>query len=110
MTIKMLTSKPSTLFIALSMLITASLLARPVIAQDVTPPPPVTDKTTQKDVDKIRNSVTRIQGIGMEASAKQHSSNSTNSTERSRLRTAHPFETSTITQATPLPTKADPSH
>ena len=70
MTTKMLTSKPSTLFIAFPMLITASLLARPVIAQDVTPPPPVTDKTTQKDVDKIRNSVTRIQGIGMEALGK----------------------------------------
>jgi hypothetical protein len=40
------------------------------VAQDVTPPPPVTDKTTQKDVEKIRNSVTRIQGIGMEALGK----------------------------------------
>ena len=66
----MKTTNPSTLLLALPLLITAALLSSPAVAQDVTPPPQVTDKTTQKDVDKIRNSVTRIQGIGMEALGK----------------------------------------
>ena len=61
---------PSTFAFALSLLVSTALLSSPAVAQDVTPPPPVTDKTTQKDVDKIRNSVTRIQGIGMEALGK----------------------------------------
>ena len=66
----MKTTNPSTLLLALPLLFTVALLSSPAVAQDVTPPPPVTDKTTQKDVDKIRNSVTRIQGIGMEALGK----------------------------------------
>ena len=61
---------PSASAVALSLLVSTALLSSPAVAQDVTPPPPVTDKTTQKDVDKIRNSVTRIQGIGMEALGK----------------------------------------
>ena len=70
MATRMKTTNPSTLLLALPLLFTAALLSSPAVAQDVTPPPPVTDKTTQKDVDKIRNSVTRIQGIGMEALGK----------------------------------------
>lgn len=66
----MKTSNPFNLLLACPVLFSASLLSSPVVAQDVTPPPPVTDKTTQKDVEKIRNSVTRIQGIGMEALGK----------------------------------------
>ena len=61
---------PSAFAVALSLLVSTTLLSSPAVDQDVTPPPPVTDKTTQKDVDKIRNSVTRIQGIGMEALGK----------------------------------------
>jgi hypothetical protein len=66
----MKTANPFNLLLALPFLCSATLLSSPVVAQDVTPPPPVTDKTTQKDVEKIRNSVTRIQGIGMEALGK----------------------------------------
>ena len=66
----MKTANPFNLLLACPLLFSASLLSSPVVAQDVTPPPPVTDKTTQKDVEKIRNSVTRIQGIGMEALGK----------------------------------------
>jgi hypothetical protein len=66
----MKTANPFNLLLALPFLCSATLLSSPVVAQDVTSPPPVTDKTTQKDVEKIRNSVTRIQGIGMEALGK----------------------------------------
>jgi hypothetical protein len=66
----MKTANAFNLLLALPFLCSATLLSSPVVAQDVTPPPPVTDKTTQKDVEKIRNSVTRIQGIGMEALGK----------------------------------------
>lgn len=58
------------LLLVVPMLFGATLLSNPVVAQDVTPPPPDADKTTQKDVEKIRNSVTRIQGIGLEALGK----------------------------------------
>jgi len=51
------------------MLLATTLIAHPALAQDVAPPPE-TDPTTQKNVEKIRNSVTRIQGIGMEALGK----------------------------------------
>ena len=51
------------------MMFATTLIAHPVLAQDVAPPPE-TDPTTQKNVEKIRNSVTRIQGIGMEALGK----------------------------------------
>ena len=66
----MKTGNPFNLLLVLPFLCSATLLSSPVVAQDVTPPPPVTDKTTQKDVEKIRNSVTRIQGIGMDALGK----------------------------------------
>jgi hypothetical protein len=66
----MKTANPFNLLLALPFLCSATLLSSPVVAQYVTSPPPVTDKTTQKDVEKIRNSVTRIQGIGMEALGK----------------------------------------
>lgn len=57
------------LFLAIPMMLATTLIAHPVLAQDVAPPP-ATDPTTQKNVEKIRNSVTRIQGIGMEALGK----------------------------------------
>jgi len=57
------------LFLAIPMLLATTLIAHPALAQDVAPPPE-TDPTTQKNVEKIRNSVTRIQGIGMEALGK----------------------------------------
>ena len=57
------------LFLAIPMMLATTLIAHPVLAQDIAPPP-ATDPTTQKNVEKIRNSVTRIQGIGMEALGK----------------------------------------
>jgi len=66
----MKTANPFNLLLALPFICSATLVSRPVLAQDATPPPPVTDPTTQKDVEKIRNSVTRIQGIGMDALGK----------------------------------------
>ncbi len=51
------------------LLLATTLIAHPALAQDVAPPPE-TDPTTQKNVEKIRSSVTRIQGIGMEALGK----------------------------------------
>jgi len=61
--------KMNALFLAIPMLLATTLIAHPALAQDVAPPPE-TDPTTQKNVEKIRNSVTRIQGIGMEALGK----------------------------------------
>lgn len=52
------------------MLLLSSLIANPVFAQDATPPPIIDNPATQRDVEKIRNGVTRIQGIGMEALGK----------------------------------------
>ena len=69
MTTKVQTSKKYGLFLAIPMLLATTLIAHPALAQDVAPPPE-TDPTTQKNVEKIRNSVTRIQGIGMEALGK----------------------------------------
>ena len=66
----MKTFNPSTIVLALTVMLVALVQSSPAMAQDVTPPPPVTDPTTQKDVEKIRNSVTRIQGIGMDALGK----------------------------------------
>ncbi|MFM7188115.1 MAG: hypothetical protein ACKO14_09900 [Armatimonadota bacterium] len=66
----MKTANPFNILLAIPMLLSVTLVSSPVLAQDVTPPPPETDKTTQKDVEKIRNSVTRIQGIGMDALGK----------------------------------------
>ena len=69
MTTKVQTSNKYGLFLAIPMLLATTLIAHPALAQDVAPPPE-TDPTTQKNVEKIRNSVTRIQGIGMEALGK----------------------------------------
>lgn len=69
MTTKVQSSKKYMLFLAIPMMFATTLIAHPVLAQDVAPPP-ATDPTTQKNVEKIRNSVTRIQGIGMEALGK----------------------------------------
>jgi len=69
MTIKMPSNKKLALLTAIPLVLAASLIAGPVLAQEVAPPPE-TDPATQKDIDKIRNSVTRIQGIGMEALGK----------------------------------------
>ena len=69
MTTKVQSSKKYMLFLAIPMMLATTLIAHPVLAQDVAPPP-ATDPTTQKNVEKIRNSVTRIQGIGMEALGK----------------------------------------
>jgi hypothetical protein len=69
MTIKTPSSKKLALLTAIPLMLAASLIGGPVLAQEVAPPPE-TDPATQKDVDKIRNSVTRIQGIGMEALGK----------------------------------------
>jgi hypothetical protein len=68
-TTKVQSSKKYMLFLAIPMMLATTLIAHPVLAQDVAPPP-ATDPTTQKNVEKIRNSVTRIQGIGMEALGK----------------------------------------
>lgn len=65
----MQSSKNYGLFLAIPILLATTLIAHPALAQDVAPPPE-TDPTTQKNVEKIRNSVTRIQGIGMEALGK----------------------------------------
>jgi hypothetical protein len=62
-------SKKYGLFLAITIFLATTLNAHPALAQDVAPPPE-TDPTTQKNVEKIRNSVTRIQGIGMEALGK----------------------------------------
>lgn len=69
MTTKVQSSKKYMLFLAIPMMLATTLIAHPVLAQDIAPPP-ATDPTTQKNVEKIRNSVTRIQGIGMEALGK----------------------------------------
>ncbi len=69
MTTKVQSSKHYGLFLAIPILLATTLIAHPALAQDVAPPPE-TDPTTQKNVEKIRNSVTRIQGIGMEALGK----------------------------------------
>ena len=63
------TSKKLSLLMAIPMMLATMLIAHPVFAQEATPPPE-TDPTSQKDVEKIRSSVTRIQGIGMEALGK----------------------------------------
>lgn len=65
----MQSSKKFARLLAIPMLLATTLFAHPVFAQDATPPP-ATDPASQKDVEKIRNSVTRIQGIGMEALGK----------------------------------------
>ncbi len=69
MTTNVQSSKKYMLFLAIPMMLATTLIAHPVLAQDIAPPP-ATDPTTQKNVEKIRNSVTRIQGIGMEALGK----------------------------------------